>query len=425
MVLILLVISYVLLLFYSLKKVELAICLSLCMFGLEQLMHSVTPALMAYPSAINIAIGFIILICFLVKLLKKGPRTLIFTMPPEYWVVICLYLYAFCSLIWAYNAAESIDAWKHSWPYIVSMILISPLILTNKLEVHGTLKLLFWISGALSLALMIFPKWEGRHIYFSHSISLVENNPLEVGTVGALALFSSVFYISKKNKIFVIIRWLVGITGLLLIIRSGSRGQLISALLCVMIFYPMISNKFKLTHIISWSILLSILVFATYWGIDNYGQDDVRWTQDKSGEDILGRINGALILLNEWISNGIITSILGLGNGSAYHLIGYYPHLVSIEILAEEGIIGFGMLMILIILSTLKIIKIVRSKKHSISLVHQASYMFWCSLLLFYFLLSMKQGSLLGNLNLFFSMIIIGKIYKFMIFDIKKKRNYV
>ncbi|HNK51686.1 MAG TPA: hypothetical protein PKX75_21965, partial [Nitrospira sp.] len=88
-----------------------------------------------------------------------------------------------------------------------------------------------------------------------------------------------------------------------------------------------------------------VLGATLYIGVQWYwGAGDVRWSESKMVSDLDGRWEMAAKLLSAWWGEGPATIFGGLGNSAAFdpHIVGFYPHILPLEILAEEGVLGLG-----------------------------------------------------------------------------------
>lgn len=121
-----------------------------------------------------------------------------------------------------------------------------------------------------------------------------------------------------------------------------------------------------------------------------------------------GRFDNAILLV-QLCYRSVETIIFGLGNSAASdpRILGIYPHFVPLEILAEEGLIGFA-LFGLVLYSTARNAFECHSQLNTTS-VDRKVFAALLALFLFTSLLSLKQGSLLGNLEPFMFAIILGK----------------
>jgi O-antigen ligase len=111
-------------------------------------------------------------------------------------------------------------------------------------------------------------------------------------------------------------------------------------------------------------------------------------------------------ILDHWFKT-VGTMLFGLGSSASGDLIGIYTHMVPVDILSEEGIVGF-LIYVGIILTCVK------DGLRSFSLVRynpaqRARFAILAGLFAYYFLLSLKQGTMLGSSLLFMVAILIGK----------------
>jgi len=164
-------------------------------------------------------------------------------------------------------------------------------------------------------------------------------------------------------------------------------------------------------------ILGLVVVFlggATTWAIQEYSSKQVygnrgsRWSEEGAKEDVYGRLNNAIRLV-ELAYKSPQTTLLGLGNSASYdpRILGIYPHFVPLEVLAEEGIIGFGLYALILyclLKSTVRSCRLVGNQQSERLLLGGL-----VGLCMFTLLLSFKQGSLLGNLEFFMLAIILSR----------------
>ena len=120
------------------------------------------------------------------------------------------------------------------------------------------------------------------------------------------------------------------------------------------------------------------------------------------------RLRQGLFLLELWFDSPQ-TIIFGLGNSASFdpRILGMYPHFVPLEILAEEGLAGFGLYLLILyhaMSSARRSFNALANAPKERSLLGALLALF-----LFTFLLSLKQGSMLLNLELFMFAIILGK----------------
>ena len=114
------------------------------------------------------------------------------------------------------------------------------------------------------------------------------------------------------------------------------------------------------------------------------------------------------------------TWVFGLGSSASYdkEIVGFYTHVIPIEILAEEGLFGFSLFILIIIFSIQNIIKIVRLvdrvglNRNVIVVLGSSS--------LFMLIVSFKSGALVGAYYLFLFPILIERYLVFLNYQIKR-----
>gem|GEM_PF-6037030 len=127
-------------------------------------------------------------------------------------------------------------------------------------------------------------------------------------------------------------------------------------------------------------------------------------------------------LLGIWADSSWFHLIAGLGSSSSFHLIGFYPHVVPIEVLGEEGLIGATIylgLIAAIILTTLRI----RRLSATISSRLPTETAVIVGLVLFAGALTLKQGSLLGTLQFPFFVMLLGGMERVLKGDASRARR--
>ena len=141
-----------------------------------------------------------------------------------------------------------------------------------------------------------------------------------------------------------------------------------------------------------------------------------RWSEESAQESISGRLNNALLLVRLAYSSPE-TVLFGLGNSASYdpRILGIYPHFVPLEVLAEEGLIGFGlygMIFYCVLRSAFRSFRILAGEPKERLLLGGL-----VGLYLFTLILSLKQGSLLLNLEPFMLAIILGRYERILLWN--------
>ncbi|MCI0590880.1 MAG: hypothetical protein L0Y67_04655 [Gammaproteobacteria bacterium] len=83
-----------------------------------------------------------------------------------------------------------------------------------------------------------------------------------------------------------------------------------------------------------------VIVAATFWGLDAYRADSQRWTEDALEGAGEGRLHRSSHVLDYWFKT-IATIFFGLGSSASSDLMGAYSHVIPVDILTEEEVLGF------------------------------------------------------------------------------------
>lgn len=382
----------------------------LCMFGLEQWGQASHPFFGLHQTFTNLVIGGIVLLALACKFLKGEP--LFANYPTTGWLVLGLFGYAYASAIWAPRVDLSLGIWNSRGPYVLTIIVLTPLIISRVEDLQASFKALVVMGSFLTLLLLAFVSWDSRMIVLEHGLG----SPLPVSEMaGMVALVAILADPWPSSKIWQVVRLAVIGLSLILVVRSGSRGQLFGLIAVSGLCWPISRRIESVKQFALWVGLVLFLTGITtlalqeFWGNkDTYYAGGSRWSEQAMEGAMSDRLRQAVFLLELWFDSPQ-SIIFGLGNSASFdpRILGVYPHFVPLEILAEEGLAGFG-LYLLILYHAMSCAG--RSFKALANMPKERSLLgALVALFLFTFLLSLKQGSMLLNLELFMFAIILGK----------------
>src|SRR5882757_8910988 len=287
----------------------------LCVFGLKQWGQAASPWLAAHGTFTNYAVGAIVVVA-LVRHMLRG-ECAVCNIRKSTWVVIALYGYSALSLLWTPRPDLVGDIWLHDIPYVLTFVLLAPLLIGNSADLQKPLAVTTVIGGVIVVGLIIYGKWGDRG--------------LMVGSASG--------HEEESNRLAIVAAWL-GV-----IIRSGSRGQLIAFVLSLVVFMPLAFRLSQLRSLVPIIVGLVVMAVTAEIAAQHFiHADDSRWDKAGAEQAAAGRLTMSLALLSKW-SESPGTVIFGLGNSASFDpaIVGYYPHNVPAETLGEEGLIGFGL----------------------------------------------------------------------------------
>jgi len=383
------------------------------MFGIEQVVQSRSSLFLGNPALVNYAAGALVAVA-LANAVMMG-RKVLARIPTVYWVTAALFAYALVSLLWSADTEHTLPVWRMVWPYIVTVIFLGPLLIIDPEDLRTALYAMLAV-GTIALVLMFAdPNWQGRYIELDRgpeigSISLKYGNPLVVASLGGyVAIVAILLNFKGASRFWQAARWLVVAVALANSIRSGSRGQLLALLIAIMVFLPISRRFVSVRGVVTTFGAIAAFVVLAYWAHDLYAER-YRWEWDTMYHSYYeGRVYPVIEIMTIWINSSPINWIFGLGNSYSYdpNVLGGYPHVVMIEVLCEEGLIGFVLLWSIVILafrSVKRIYPYVREHPEARGLLAAVA-----SLFLFEVVLSFKQGNMLGSQTAFAFAIILGR----------------
>jgi hypothetical protein len=387
----------------------------LCMFGLDQWGQATTTFLAQHQSLTNFIIGGALVLALITQIAKHGLSVLA-GYPLVGWLTIALFLYAFTSAQWAPRSDLSLEVWNLRWPYVVTFIILSPLLTAHARDLESANVGLLLIGGLLTALLLFFVKWESRTIVMGNGFG----NPLAVSSMaGMIVLVAILADPWPASRLWSSIKWMLVAMCLVLVVKSGSRGQLLGIVVIAAACWPISRRIENARQFLGWTCLLLFLAGITSWSLQEYwGERETyfaggnRWSGQAMEEAMSDRFTSAFRLLRFWFDSPV-TVFFGLGNSASYdpRILGIYPHFVPLEILAEEGIVGATLFSLILFVTTKTAIHY-----HAIPYLtpaERATFSALIGMFAFTLLLALKQGSLLGNLEPFMFAIIIGRLKYF------------
>jgi hypothetical protein len=388
------------------------------MYALEQWAQGSNIFFVRHSSLINITVIVIVIIAVIINFFKYSK--LYDNYPKIALLILLFFFYSFISIYWSPRIDLSYAEWGKYWPYFVTFLLASPFLITKDDDLKTIFNVFSIVGGIVVYSLLFHVEWGVRRIVFIGGKFNNEllGNPLAVAQMAGYLFFVYMFTLRKKtpNKVGFfnnLLKCIMAACCLFLIVKSGSRGQLLGLVVTFIVLYPLVYKVTSIKGLFLIAIISFIIGEAILWSLEDFGGEGNRWNQEAMENSMGGRLDNAFLLLNYWYKDPF-TLLFGLGNSASFdpRILGIYPHFLPLEVLGEEGLIGFCIYFLIlfgVIRSGYKIIKITNlgtsNREYSVVFIAMVCYSFF---------LSLKQGSLLGNMEFFMAAIILGK-YELMI----------
>jgi hypothetical protein len=385
----------------------------LCLFGIKQWGQSTTHLFsQQLPTFVNYAVGLIVLVSAARQWLKDQADINKYGIV---WVLICcLYSYAYISSFWApvpiLTPRIVVMQWIAWSPYVLVIAIASPFLIIKVEDVVNFSKWAILVGGLTCALALFFGRWGYRGLLVegvTRADVWNETNPLALATLGGSVAICGLimsFYedVRYKKYLFLIVIPL----GVSVIIRSGSRGQLLSLVLALLIGLPSLLRKNSGSGVSGLLIAFAAVVVVTdiifTQGLisGDYKTMTDRWSVSESSEAATGRFEMANVILNKATSDPLAL-VAGIGNSGSFAFFDIYTHIAPLEIFAEEGLFGFGIYIAIFVLTYKNFRKLIEISNTGMdSQLHQSIAVLWI-LFLFEFFLSCKQGTLLSSIYVF------------------------
>lgn len=335
--------------------------LVIVLWPMEQLLQVYVPFFSAHREWFNYIIAGIAVVAVGLRIARKeaivsGIRNPVTT------CVTLLYLLWTAGLLYTPAIEEALLYFWTGLPYLLLLLVFFPLLVLDIFEFRTMLTGLMLLGSTIAVLIMINPhsSFIGGRLFLDLGMLSGRDqygSPLALGEMGGLiALTAALVKPPRPNQLYTLIRIAAFVAGFGLAIGSGSRGQVLAAGICGVLFYPMarrLSNpKQFFINVIGFAVLcagiyLVFLMFVSH-------QNRARWDIILMLKDTTGRLEMVWQLFEAYLASPAYW-LFGLGT-SAYAYVGGqggYVHNVAAEILCQHGLVG-ATLFIVIIITTIK-----------------------------------------------------------------------
>lgn len=390
----------------SIRRPPILIGVAVCLFSFEQWTQVKSTYFVQHATLINYFFGVLTLVVIAsVAIRGQNPFD---PFPNGQRLMWLLFLFLAASVIWSVNVMQSFTIVKQFMPYVATIIVLTPMVLRTEKDFETALMSILYIGSVIAVLLIIgtqVHEW-GRTI---QSVGQVVDrrgeasdrlSPLAIAEMaGGVAIVALMLNFTGINRIWSTLRWFVVIMSVFLIVRSESRGQLFAVVAAIAIFYGASRTKSKGIQIVYGSLILGTLAIMAFFLFAQLGTDHgKRWDVDYMKEDFAStRIAMSVKLLEFWLSSTPFQWFFGLGTAASFdsEVVGYYCHIIPVEVLCELGFIGFsiyGAIMYFTARAFLRLLDYYESDR-----VRRGQVAAMGALFFFSFLLTLKQGTLIGS----------------------------
>ena len=377
-----------------------AIAALVCLYGLKQLGEASHPWLAANAVFTNFAVAAIVALAVVRRVLQGKMTTN--RMPTIYWLILTFYAYALLSVAWTTARASALNMWGIDYAYMVLFIFVAPWLAATDAELRSAFGWLECAGGILVVAVLFTARWGDRGLLVSSGTIFDETNPLAIADLAGVVAVTALFSVSARVRALTRgVRLSIVAVCAIAIVRSGSRGQLIAACVTILLMLPVAYPVNRLRTAASAFVAVAVVGGAIAWAVASYVQwYDDRWLKSTELGDVAGRWTMVRALLTAWSQTGM-SVVFGIGNSGSFSpsIAGYYPHNVPLEILGEEGVLGFTLYVALVACVVVGAFRAMRYTGDDLAKRRLLAVTLGC--FLFTLIVSLKQGNAIGSVTFF------------------------
>lgn len=324
--------------------------------------------------------------------------------------VIALMLLAGTSVVWSVAPDKTMEIFKDNIPYFVAFCIVGPLCINSYKDLEDGI----WASTLLSIPLLIGLATAETNYRAIVLLDGTVGNPLAVASVAAYSAISAFTLSMTVKRLWLQIALIaIAVLAVFVILKTGSRGQLVGCVLAVVFAAYIVRNVALGLSLLVTAAIVIIVVVAALYAIDEIGGKvlgfESRWDRESVIHDLSGvRLIMAQGLWSRYVSAGPVVWLIGLGSSASYKLVGFYCHIVPVEVICELGLLGFALYCSIFYyaikdgLDQLIKAEVGSSRKVVLSIL--------LSIVVLEALLQLKQGALLGTHSVMLCCIIIGRV---------------
>lgn len=390
--------------------------LVILMYALEQSLQGAVPIFRSFPPLANYWTAIVVALSTANAIFRiQNPFV---GYASTSWILsIGIFAWAAISLLWT-PSVTALKMTTDGIPYFILFLVLAPILPSSITDLRSFALLMMLFGTLTATSIIANPEFNIESGRLGLQISFkVRSSPLAMGELGGtLVILAVLYHATVRSPTVVVLRIASFIAGTVLVLYSGSRGQLIFAAIIAIAFFPVcrqVRNVFSFfaTSAGVIAIGLGVLLLARFVFQSEGGMVESRWNFDVLASGTQVRRENALDLLLAFASNpqAWFTG-LGWNAFSAYTKASNepYSHSVMLDILCELGFPAFAALVIILI-QTLRASRRLFSVVAESPLERSVTTCF-IALTAYQILLSNKQGMLWASGPLFIHLLTLTRI---------------
>ena len=330
--------------------------LVILMYALEQSLQGAVPIFRSFPPLANYWTAVIVSLSA-INAIFRTDRPFVGYMTISWLLTVGIFLWAALSLLWTPSTTAT-KMTVEGLPYFALFLVLAPFLSTSIRDLRSFAVLMMVFGTLTAISIIVNPEFNLQSGRLGLQISFkVRSSPLAMGELGGtLVILAALYHGTIRSPGIALLRIASFICGTILVLYSGSRGQLIFAALVAIAFFPVsrrIQNVFSFfattTGLLTIGVgvaLLARFVFQTEGGMV-----ESRWNLDLLTAGTQVRRENALDLFYAFAASPSAWMI-GLGWNAFSALTKAstepYSHALMLDVLCELGIPAFTALLIIL-----------------------------------------------------------------------------
>lgn len=371
------------------------------MYPLEVLLQASASIFVDRPVLLNGMVAGL-LVWAVVRRTMSGEPLFRDLLTPTFLACLAFFAWGYASGLWSRTEWAFQLETVRALPYWPLFLILAPM-LVRRIEDFGSLAGATMIAGLVIAGLLIVSPnvdLSAARLGIAYG-SDNRGNPLELGTLGGnIMLMGALTLLVRPGFMSLGIRSAAMIVGAGLALLSGSRGQLIGAVVAILAMVPVNYRALSARGLGLTALAGVLFAGGLMFAVDAFvtQDNDRRWGVESLAFGGSERLENCVDLLSayasspaHWLQGLGLYGFASVESRSGVH----YTHVLLADALGEAGLIGFSILMFIVwsvVRTGVRFERMVRSDP-----VARANVCVLLALLIYHFILANKQGNLLGN----------------------------
>jgi hypothetical protein len=385
------------------------------MYAAEQLVQAAGGPFLSFPPLANYMVAGVAGLSA-ARLVITTDRPLLGFVGRQLMLTMAIFAWSVISLAWTPSTEAAGELIVEGIPYFILFVVVAPLLITDMDSARRGLWATMLLAIAVAAGIIANPEVRSSSGRLGVALSAtVRTSALAIGDLGGLAIIlGAILRPTDRTGMTLLLKSAAVLLGLALALMSGSRGQVLFAVVLSVAVLPVARNIRNIGGFITTAGAVAFVAGGIYLlapiVLDRFGAR--RWDAASLEAGAGVRMNNALVLI-EAQAERPLSYVMGLGfNAFTSFTPDYtepYSHNVPLDIFAELGALAFACFVAVLWGAISQLRDLHRYYRHDP--VQRSVVAALAAVAGFYLLLCAKQGSLWATGPLFMMIAIISRLH--------------